>query len=113
MSPKLKNIGLKNKSLLQYYSFTRAEQRKYPIITGILKELTPERIKKEIEEVKKVELPPELQKWVEEYEKVGKRNRVFWKWIYAAIQKTTLSAIEKKYKEYAWNTEFMLVMLSR
>lgn len=51
-------------SLLKYYSFTAAEQRKYPAVAGILRELTPERIKREVEEVKNVQLPAELEKWV-------------------------------------------------
>lgn len=40
-----KKVKLKDKSLLSYYEFTRTEQRKYPAVTNILKQLTAGRIK--------------------------------------------------------------------
>lgn len=93
-------VKKKTGSLLDYYNFTKAEQRKYPVVTGVLKQLTPERIEKEIEKVKKVELPMELKKWIKEYEKIGgHRNEFIWKWLYSINKIWIFSPVQIKYRD--------------
>ncbi|MBU4580653.1 hypothetical protein KKB43_06620 [Patescibacteria group bacterium] len=48
------------------------------IAEKILSEITPEKIKKEVEKIKAAKLPPKLKECVREYEKVGKRERFLW-----------------------------------
>ena len=67
------------------------------VIQEILRQLTSERVEREIEAVQKIELPPDLQKWVENFNKVGDRPDFIWKWLYKVNKIWVYSHIQEKY----------------
>lgn len=84
------------------------------IIEKIIKQLTSENVKKEIEAVQRVELSPELQKWVKKYEKVGdpSRNEYLWKWMFKGAKVFTGNRIDRKYSSSFWEAELLLFILN-
>ncbi len=79
-------------------------------IDEILSQLTPENRQKQIKEIQEIELPLELQKWIQEYEKVGERSGFIWKWTFKISGIITLSCVSKKYLKSLRNVKFITSM---
>ncbi len=99
------------KSLISYYNLSKTEEKKYPVITKILKSLTPIKIKREIEKTKKIKIPMELQKWTKEYDKkIGERDGLTWKRTFRHSGLVNFSIVPKKSQEFLQNTKFFMFM---
>lgn len=80
------------------------------VVEKILKELTPERAEKEIKAAQKIKIPPKLQIWVKEYEKVGKRNEFTWKLYLYGIGKINYIFVPKNYRQSFQEAKFLVAM---
>ena len=79
-------------------------------IKKILKQLTRERAKKEIDAIQRVKLPPYFQKWIKEYKKVSNRSSYLWLWTYRSVQLVTLPDVPLKYRRSLYETKSLMVM---
>jgi hypothetical protein len=87
-------------SLFEYYGFTKSDEKKYPVITGILRELTPERIDQQIGIVVAVQLPPQIHRLAAEYDRfVGGRPSFTWKWTCLIMDGITLDSVDPELRE--------------
>lgn len=103
--------GKKEQEFLRdYYRFTKAEAKKYPVVMRVLDSLTPEEIKKRIDATVNMKLPADMQKWVDEYNKIGRRNPLTWKRTYRHSCVVNFSATNKDNKVFLENTKFLMFM---
>ena len=95
---------------MNYEETAPQKQTEEKVIDKILKQLTPENTQKQIKEIQAIELPLELQEWIEEYEKVGEREGFLWNWVYKATQITTLPVVLEQYRAQVSQIKTLLVM---
>lgn len=80
-------------------------------VENILKKITPEMRKKELERIKSIELPKEYQKWVDEYKKAGgKRDDFTWKLFKKIIDESDYLNVPKKNQRSFHYVHFLFAM---
>jgi hypothetical protein len=99
-------------NLFFYYSFTEKDVKKYPVITKILKQLTPNNIQKVLI-VGEAEFPIGVKKIVEDYPKIGDpaRNMFLWKWIFRGTKTFTGNQVNKKFLSDLLEVKLLLFIL--
>lgn len=82
-------------------------------INQILKQLTPERVKKELEKTNKIKLSKEIQGIANEYREMGDpaRNEYLWKWILRGTKIFTGRRVNKKYLPFLLEAKLLLFIL--
>jgi hypothetical protein len=96
--------------LRAYYHFTPAEAKKYPVIMRVIDQLTPQEVNKRMKATRELALPEEMQKWVDEYAKLGRRNPLTWKRTYRHSCVVNFSKTNKDNVDFLQNTKFMMFM---
>lgn len=81
-------------------------------IEKVLKQVTQKRIDQEIKRTQKVEMSPDLNKWVKEYEKVGERSHFTWPWIYLVAQTIVFPMTIENYRKQLWTTKTLVFMFN-
>jgi hypothetical protein len=69
------------------------------------------RVRQEVSFALQRELSHDLQPWVDEYGRVGRRNAYLWKWCRQGVEVTTLSCVEPNLREHLCDTKVLGVML--
>lgn len=98
------------RSLLDYYHFTKAESDKYFVLARVFKELAPNKLRKNIIALQELDLPDELKKWVKEYDKIGRRNPLTWKRTYRHSCIVNFSDTTSENRAFLENTKFFMFM---
>jgi hypothetical protein len=69
------------------------------------------RIQREIDCVLQLELSGDLEEWVREYGRVGRRNTYLWKWCRQGVEVTTLPCVRPELRAFACDTKVLGVVL--
>lgn len=80
-------------------------------VENILKQITPEMKKREIDKINEVKLPEELQKWVEKYKEAGgERGEFVWKIFFKIKQEVNVIPVLENHKKSLQEIQFLIAM---
>jgi len=100
------------KSLFEYYGFSKTDGADYSVISGILKDINIKSVVQSLEEIQKINLPEVLTEWLNKYEKVGERNDFICKWTFQGMKKVTLDSVDDEYKNSVYVTKTKSIILN-
>lgn len=63
-----------------------------------------------VADIKSIEFSPYLQKWIEEYEKVGQRGRFLWQWCLKGLGLTTLPCVDAALRAHAIESKMLSIL---
>jgi hypothetical protein len=70
----------------------------------------PSELTEAVSEIKSIQFSPYLQRWVEDYEKVGQRGRFLWQWCMKGLNLTTLPCVATKLREHVIETKMLSIL---
>src|SRR5687767_12836326 len=76
-------------------------------ITPSFRYLLPEELQQISNDIKKVKFTPYLNRWIDDYERVGQRGRFLWQWCWKGVNMTTLPCVEPKLREHVMETKML------
>jgi hypothetical protein len=70
----------------------------------------PSELTEAVSEIKSIQFSPYLERWVQDYEKVGQRGRFLWQWCMKGLNLTTLPCVAAKLREHVIETKMLSIL---
>src|SRR5688572_9626696 len=70
----------------------------------------PSELAEIVTDIKSVQFSPYLERWVEDYEKVGQRGRFLWQWCMKGLGLTTLPCVNPELREHVIETKMLSIL---
>jgi hypothetical protein len=72
--------------------------------------VAPSELAEVVADIKSIEFSPYLERWIQDYEKVGQRGRFLWQWCMKGLHLTTLPSVPAKLREHVIETKMLSIL---
>jgi hypothetical protein len=70
----------------------------------------PNELSEAVADIKQIQFGPYLERWVQDYEKVGQRGRFLWQWCMKGLNLTTLPCVAPKLREHIIESKMLSIL---
>src|SRR5688572_22497177 len=70
----------------------------------------PSELDEAVADIKGIQFSPYLERWVQDYEKVGQRGRFLWQWCMRGLNLTTLPCVVPKLREHIIESKMLSIL---